>query len=172
MSRPRPSKKHHRLAVQRLEDRTVPAVFGNPWADPQHLTVSFVPDGTMVNGAASNLFQSMPGQSATWQREILRALQTWVAAANIDVDLVSDSGASIGTRGPTQGDSRFGDIRVAARPLSDNVLAITCAAGLSRRHSLRRHCDQQQQNLFRRRISEFIRLVLVHDARVRPRSWN
>ena len=83
----------------------------------------------MVNGAASSLFQSMPGQSATWQREILRALQTWVAAANIDVDLVSDSGASIGTRGPTQGDSRFGDIRVAARPLSDNVLAITAPPG-------------------------------------------
>ena len=89
----RPSKKQFQLTVQSLEDRTVPAVFGNPWADARHLTISFVPDGTAVNGAASNLFQTMQGQSATWQREILRALQTWVAAANIDVDLVPDSGA-------------------------------------------------------------------------------
>ena len=32
---------------QQLEDRTLPAtIFGIPWADPGHLTLSFAPDGT------------------------------------------------------------------------------------------------------------------------------
>src|SRR5438874_7189911 len=129
MRRSPPRRSGYKLALQSLEDRSLPAVFGIPWADPEHLTISFAPDGTMVNGAASNLFQSMPGQVATWEREILRALQAWVASASIDVHVVPDSGDAIGTRGPTQGDTRFGDIRVAARPLSDNVLVITAPPG-------------------------------------------
>src|SRR5438105_471550 len=118
-----------RLQVYQLEERTVPAVFGCPWADPEHLTVSFVPDGTLVNGAPSNLYRSMPGSTAAWQREILRALETWVAYANIDVHVVGDSGDTIGLRGAPQGDERFGDIRVAARPLSDNTVIITAPPG-------------------------------------------
>src|SRR5438067_10773554 len=67
------------LGLERLEDRDVPAVFGTPWPDGQHLTLSFAPDGTAVDGRASTLTTTLNGQTlgANWQREILRAFQTW-----------------------------------------------------------------------------------------------
>jgi len=34
-----------RLTFTALEDRTVPAIFGVTWADPQNLSASFAPDG-------------------------------------------------------------------------------------------------------------------------------
>ena len=107
----------------------MPAVFGIPWSDPHHLTVSFVPDGTHVDGVASNLFQVMPGASSAWTTQILRALQTWASSANVNISVVGDSGAAIGAAGDVQGDDRFGDIRICARPLSENVLAITNPPG-------------------------------------------
>src|SRR5262249_25771599 len=64
-----------------------------------------------------------------WQAAILRAVEAWAANANINVDVVADSGDPLGTPGAPQGDVRFGDIRIAARPLSDNVLAITPPSG-------------------------------------------
>jgi predicted Zn-dependent protease len=117
------------LRLEYLESRTVPALFGTPWADPQHLTLSFVPDGTNVDGAGSSLAATLGGDTGAWQAEILRAVQTWTAYANINVTVVADSGAALGTPGALQGDARFGDIRIAARPLSDNELAITDPSG-------------------------------------------
>jgi hypothetical protein len=117
------------LRLEALEDRSVPAIFGIPWADARHLTLSFVPDGTAVDGAASNLFAAMPGPAADWQVQVLRAVEAWAAVANINVAVVADSGDPLGAPGAVQGDSRFGDIRVAARPLSNNVLAITTPSG-------------------------------------------
>jgi hypothetical protein len=105
-------------------------VFGSPWADARHLTVSFAPDGTNIDGAPSDLFQIMPGQPSIWQTEILRAIETWAQYANINVAVVPDSGVDEGVPGPTQGDPRFGDIRICSRPLSDNVLAITTPSGV------------------------------------------
>ena len=104
-------------------------MFGVPWADPSHLTVSFVPDGTMVDGISSNLFGVVQPEAAAWQAEILRAVQTWAQYANINVSVVGDSGDPLGVDGAVQGDARFGDIRIAARPLSGNVLAITTPSG-------------------------------------------
>src|SRR3954468_6857134 len=100
------------LRLTRLEDRTVPATFGSPWGDARHLTLSFVPDGTLVDGVASNLFQALPGQASAWQAEILRAVQTWAQHANVNVDVVADAGQPLGAAGPIQGDTRFGDIRI------------------------------------------------------------
>jgi Matrixin len=54
--------------------------------------------------------------TATWQREVARALQTWANVSGLNVRLVSDDGSPTGTAGSPQGDSRFGDIRVAAAP--------------------------------------------------------
>lgn len=118
--------------VERLEDRTVPTTFGSPWSDGQNITLSFVADGTAVDGSTSNLFQTLQptAQSpATWQREILRAFYAWTSRTNLNVGVVEDGGQALGTPGPGQGDVRFGDIRIAARPLSDNVLAITSPPG-------------------------------------------
>src|SRR5947209_8384215 len=120
------------LRLENLERRDVPAVFGVPWTDARHLTLSFVPDGTNVDGVGSTLFQTLGGvgmSASAWQTEILRAVQTWAANANINVDVVADGGQALGATGANEGDARFGDIRVAARPLSGNVLAITTPSG-------------------------------------------
>ncbi len=113
-TRPRPCA---RLALERLEDRLTPAGVA-PWADPRHLTLSFAPDGTPVSGAPSNLNQLFSQFSdAAWKAEILRAFQTWAQYANVTVGVVADYGLAVGTPGLSQGDLRFGDIRVTARPL-------------------------------------------------------
>jgi hypothetical protein len=108
-----------RLFIETLEDRLVPAIFGTPWADSLHLTLSFAPDGTSIAGQQSSLFQSLNAiePAAVWQREILRAVQTWASKANINVGVVSDGGEPFGVSGPTQGDPRFGDIRIGAEPM-------------------------------------------------------
>ena len=117
-------KKKRTLQIEFLEDRLTPSTYGVPWPDAQHLTLSFVPDGTPTAGAGSNLFQALNANSSTalWQREILRAFQTWVQNANINIGLVADGGQALGTTGAGQGDSRFGDIRIAAQAGTDEVL--------------------------------------------------
>jgi hypothetical protein len=116
-----------RLSVELLEDRAVPATFGTPWPDPLHLTISFAPDGTSIAGHSSTLFQTLDAQepTAAWQTAILRAVQTWVASANISVGVAPDGGQPFGTPGPVQGDPRFGDIRIGAQPMAPSVLAVS-----------------------------------------------
>jgi hypothetical protein len=113
------------LALATLEDRSLLTTFGIPWADPSHLTLSFVADGTATpygpSQATAALQQTPP--SASWQREILRAFQTWAINANINVGLVADGGQPVGTVGAVQGDPRFGDVRVSAAPLSSGLVA-------------------------------------------------
>jgi hypothetical protein len=115
-----------RLHLEHLEDRQVPATFGVPWTDPHHLSVSFVRDGTDIGGTPSTLFRTMQALSPTgaWQRDILRAIQTWSNVANLSVGLVSDNGAPLGTPASPDGSTGFGTIRIAAKPLPGNVLAI------------------------------------------------
>jgi hypothetical protein len=116
-----------RPTLEPLEDRNLLATWGVPWPNPQHVTVSFVPDGTAIGSAQSNLFQTLNSQAPTnvWETTILQAIKTWAANTNINVALVNDGGQPIGTSGALQGDPRFGDIRVAAEPLGSDVVAIT-----------------------------------------------
>jgi hypothetical protein len=111
--------------IELLESRDVPTTFGIPWADPNHLTLSFVPDGTPTPTGPSTLFQTMNkvAPTAVWEREILRAFESWAAQADIDIGLVDDGGQPLGTTGSVQGDARFGDIRIAAAPLGDGEVA-------------------------------------------------
>src|SRR5262249_39595949 len=114
------------LKVEHLEDRCVPATFGHPWADSSHITLSFVADGTNISGVASNLDTTLAGMgSAAARMEILRAFQTWVANANLNIGLVSDNGADFDAPGAVQGDPRFGDIRVGGRAWASDVLSLT-----------------------------------------------
>ena len=119
-------KRPPRLRVEPLEDRTVPTLFGNPWPNPGNLTFSFVPDGTDVGGKPSTLFSTLDAQlpTAVWQQAITGALQSWAAQTNLDFSVVGDNGQPLGQPGPVQGNPAFGDLRISARPLSDDVLAI------------------------------------------------
>lgn len=110
------------LQVERLEDRVTPST---AWISPRRLTLSFVPDGTFVSSAASNLFQTLNSQlpAGDWRLEILRAVQTWAVNANVNVGLVADGGQPLGAGGLVQGDPRFGDIRIAAQPTTPDVVA-------------------------------------------------
>ncbi|QEH32715.1 Matrixin [Aquisphaera giovannonii] len=116
-----------RPGLEPLEGRRVPAQLGVPWHHPDHVTLSFVPDGTSINGTPSVLFGTLDAAQATpdWQAEILRAFQTWATAAHVNFALTGDGGQPLGTTGPDQGDPRFGDIRIAAVPMAPGVLAIS-----------------------------------------------
>lgn len=104
------------LRLERLEDRCTPVTWGTPWPDASHLTLSFAPDGTQVGSYTSDLFGSLNavGPTALWQREVVRAFQTWAVNANINLSVVSDSGLAFGAAGAIQSDARFGDIRIGA----------------------------------------------------------
>lgn len=114
-----------RLDLEQLEDRLVPTVWGVPWPNPEHLTLSFVRDTTVAGNGTSNLSQTLNAIAPTnvWEQEIFRAFQTWAANANINVSLTSDGGQPLGTVGAVQGDSRFGDIRIAgvANPATSTI---------------------------------------------------
>lgn len=123
----RPVNRPAPLRAEPLEARDVPALFGNPWPDADRLSVSFAPDGTDVAGAQSNLFATLNAVMPTpvWQGEIVRAFQSWAAVTNVNVRVVSDNGAAFGAAGPVQGSAYYGDIRISARPLSANVIAVS-----------------------------------------------
>jgi len=120
-----PKAPRRRPSPEALEPRDLPATFGIPWPDPQHLTLSLMPDGTRVGGAPSALYQSLGARmsASAWQTDVLRAFQSWAVLGDINVGLVADNGQAPGLPGPLQGDPGFGDIRVGARPLSPGTLA-------------------------------------------------
>jgi hypothetical protein len=125
MSRP------FRPELESLDGRIVPAVFGNPWPS-SNLTLSFAPDGTDVNGTPSQLSGAFAGIPASaWQGEVLRAFQTWAVNANVNIGLVPDGGQPLGTPGSPQGDTRFGDVRVAAVPLAPDAAALAAPFDLT-----------------------------------------
>lgn len=97
----------------------------SPWTGSANLTLSFAPDGTNVSSLANSLYDKF-GQLASrsaWQGAILHAFQTWAVHSNINIGLTGDSGAAFGISGPTQGDRRFGDVRIGAIPLSTDEVA-------------------------------------------------
>src|SRR4051794_16238504 len=114
------------LQLEPLEDRCTPAAFNAPWPEVGQLTLSFAPDGTDIGGQPNSLFRALDPRlpARAWQQEILRAFQTWAVEANVNVAVVPDGGQPFGTLGLKQGDPRFGDVRIGAHPMSDNVLAV------------------------------------------------
>ncbi len=112
------------LRVEELEARIVPYnVTGNAWPNPQLITISFVPDGTLIgynqNGPIySTLFADFNGKfgsPATWEKQILLAANSWAGATNINFSVVSDDGVQFGqiSGDDEQGDPNIGDIRIA-----------------------------------------------------------
>jgi hypothetical protein len=118
----------HRLpSPEILEDRTAPAIYGQPWPMPTHLTVSFAPDGTAIGAQVSDLFKTLNATqpTASWQQTILEAVQAWASEANLNVGLVSDGGQPFGTPALSQGDTRFGDIRIGGDAMGQDSAAIS-----------------------------------------------
>ncbi|HEX8203604.1 MAG TPA: matrixin family metalloprotease, partial [Isosphaeraceae bacterium] len=126
VQRPRGSRPY-RPGLDVLEERRTPAQFGVPWHNAYHLAVSFVPDGTLAGAQRSDLFRVLDARmpTADWQREILRAFQTWAIHAHINFAVKADGGQPLGVPGPDQADPRFGDIRIGAVAMSPEVLSIS-----------------------------------------------
>jgi hypothetical protein len=117
-----------RLSLEQLEARVTPAVWGVPWPDPAHMTLSFVPDGTDISGTPSVLFQKLNVQALPvfWQQQVLAGFQTWAQYGNnVNVRVVTDGGQPLGITGAPEGDARFGDIRIAMRPLATTAIAMS-----------------------------------------------
>jgi ABC-type transporter Mla subunit MlaD len=89
-------------AVQALEARQLlSSTLNQGWRDISALTVSFAPDGTTVDGNASQLNAKLDALAprAVWQQTILDAFQSWAQHANLNVGVVADGGQAFGTVG-------------------------------------------------------------------------
>jgi Matrixin len=133
-SRPRRSNESRRvrLHVEMLETRLVPYVLtGNAWVHPELVTISFVPDGTIIGTGphgpvTSNLFQAMStwfSSPSVWQGQMLLAAQSWAEQTNLNFAVVPDNGAPLGAGDYQQGDSAIGDIRVSGYVFNNNFAA-------------------------------------------------
>ncbi|MCA9194865.1 MAG: matrixin family metalloprotease, partial [Planctomycetales bacterium] len=126
---PKP-RNRRRLTLEQLQPRltldgTASAAGAYPWLNVGDLTYSFVPDGTRLANEESRLFEELSptGSEQQWQGEFSAAFAEWLSSLGVQAQQVGDSGDEFGTYGPTQGDTRFGDIRIGAIPLATNVLA-------------------------------------------------
>jgi hypothetical protein len=110
-------------------------VFGNPWPNAQHLSLSFAPDGTMISGSGQALFNqaqesglftemASTGNAQNWQMEVLRAFQSWASQTNINIGLVPDGGRPFGPLSQAFGSVPGGNIRVGAFNTSTDVIAL------------------------------------------------
>ncbi len=109
------------LTATRLEDRTVPALWGTPWPEADSLSFSFANDGTKIGNVDSRLYDELGkdgSQIAAWKKEILGAFQSWLSVTNVNLAPMSDSGKPFEAAGPLQGSDLYGDIRLGAKPLS------------------------------------------------------
>jgi hypothetical protein len=112
-----------RPALEELESRIVLySTAGNAWPNPGLITISFVPDGTVLGSRSdgslvkSTLFADFNatfGSTTPWQNQILKAAQVWAQQTNINFAVVSDNGSPLGASGQDeQGDPNVGDIRI------------------------------------------------------------
>ncbi len=114
--------------AERLEDRQLLAAFGNAWADPRSISISFPAENTPIGSAKNNIRTTLDAVAPRieWQTAILRAAQTWAENANINIGLVPDRSDSFGAVGLATNDPRFGEIRIGAFP-QNNVIASAVA---------------------------------------------
>ncbi len=120
------------LQLERLQRRDLMTADSLAWNDGGSLRLSFVPDGTVVGDQVSNLDSTLSHSpaGANWRDSVVKAFQIWSQYAAINVGLVSDDGSPIGAAGPTHGDERFGEIRIAGLAMT----ADTWAAAVPQSH--------------------------------------
>jgi predicted Zn-dependent protease len=116
---PRAPELRARPFLEQLESRIVPyALSGGAWPDPQLITLSFMPDGTLISsGSNGNSYSDMYAvlgktmSVTTWENAIISAAQTWAQYANVNFTVVADNGTPAGQGSFQQGDPGMGDIR-------------------------------------------------------------
>jgi hypothetical protein len=118
----RPSFPRAQLRVEQLEAREVLySVSSGAWVHPELITLSFVPDGTILTynsqgqPITSTLFADFNARwsTSTWQNAILKGAQVWARQTNINFAIVPDDGSEVGLPGLyQQGASNYGDIRI------------------------------------------------------------
>lgn len=122
------TRRRSRPRVEGLEDRLLLYAFnGGEWVHNSRITYSFAPDGTDVGGTSSNLDAAMAARGIStqvWQTQFRKAFAAWQVAADINLVEVPDDGSPISVSGNQQGDSRFGDIRIAGIDLGSGVLGL------------------------------------------------
>lgn len=110
--------------LEGLEDRfLLYSTTGGAFALPDRITFSFAPDGTDVGGTPSSLYSTFNGQVSNWQGVFQQAAAIWEQVANINLVMVSDNGAPMGSGNYRQGDPNNGDIRISAIPQGSSTLA-------------------------------------------------
>ncbi len=121
------SRMRRAMQTEQLEARVVLSANGALWGTDARMTLSFAPDGTNVDGHASQLHAELDNITSreNWQSAILQGFQTWAKHTNSDIGLVADGGQPFGVAGRMQGDARFGDVRVGAIPLDPGILAVS-----------------------------------------------
>ena len=116
-------------AAESLEDRKLLyATLGAEWANAARITYSFAPDGTDVGGTPSSWVQRMDQlgiTQETWKNEFRKAAAFWQYYAGINMVEVPDDGSPLSVSGNQQGDSRFGDIRIAGIAQSPSTLGVS-----------------------------------------------
>ncbi len=115
------------VPTETLEQRVLLTIEGVSWFDAPNLRISLAPDGTNVAGHESSLFQTLDAVTSrwNWRTSIERGFKKWTDLVDASVSLTEDGGQPFGTAGSTYDDPRFGEIRIAAIPLSDNLFAMS-----------------------------------------------
>jgi hypothetical protein len=116
-----------KLQLECLEPRMMLSADGLLLANDAFLTLSIAGDGVQVANQSNTIHAKFDAiaPEAVWQEAILRAFQTWAVHTNADVGVVSDGGQPFGTPGATQGDARFGDIRIGAIAMDPSIGAVS-----------------------------------------------
>jgi Dockerin type I domain/Matrixin len=112
-----------RLMAEHLEDRRLLSGDSAAFFGFGSITASFAPDDTQIGFRTSKLeagFDAKFGEGK-WKPVIERAIQTWAREAELNLGFVEDNGAAAGVYGPSQGDARFGDIRIFGVSLGQEV---------------------------------------------------
>jgi hypothetical protein len=122
-----------RPGLEQLESRVNPySLTGNSWLNPELVTISFVPDGTIMGynqygqALTSTLFADFNakfGNPAVWQNVILKGAQVWAQQTNLNFAVVSDDGTNLSHGEFQQGDPNFGDIRIGGYNFGYSTLA-------------------------------------------------
>ncbi len=161
------------LFLEELESRVVPAVItGNAWPDPQLITLSFMPDGTLVSSGTggsytSDLFAKLNSHKGwttqSWENALISAAQVWAQYANINFSVVSDNGTPSGQGSYQQGDPGMGDIRFGAISLGAGYLGMGYQPPPANNYSIAGDIDLNDQQNYNIGSTYDLETVAMHE---------